>query len=470
MSDFIPKIGELIVIQQGHFAWNNNGKMDKFVGEIHKFIGGSDEHNCFAKPTTGMNEWCWMATAGHFRKPTLVEEIQYYSNLGILPKVGDKVILKEDNNWNGTMKSTYRNVSAIVVRVKAFTFRAGSFIGNDFGWDFKGYELDTSTPATSPCPSEPKEGDLFDVLGYEGILKKGEEGFYWSCPYHNDLIGFSEKKLRKREFSRKILGYFDYNSDAEQISARTIIELVRLLTALNDYIPESDPSLEFETSWEDYNIEDDISVNGQGCVLQKDDLGNYPYYLSCEDPDELFDPITEKLGMDRWEFQKTVLGYRDPNEYSFPQCFSLRDLMKFIEAIKYHYSPKLGVGDSITIDSRYGVNLHEGDTYILTGLSGRIIEHCNLYHWRCDTVANDTPFLIIGKNPRDFQYEILGYRDGSVFPECKSLHDLQIFLNAIETCWNTTTLTQADPSMKIESAITPNLGISTIIFINVPKI
>jgi hypothetical protein len=633
MSDFIPKIGDLVVIQKGHSIWNGVGGMDAFIGTIHKYIGGSEQH-CFAKPIGG--GWYWRASAGHFRKPTEAEEIKYYSTLGTLPKVGDRVILKRDDGWNSFMIANYQNLRTTVEEVNSRNFIAR----NAGGWAYKGYELDTSILAPPPSPAEPKDGDRFDVAGYEGILKPCESGFFWYCIHRDNLIGFIEKNIRKKEFSIKILGYYDFGTEENRLSCRSIADLVRLLKAVNNYTPGSDPSVEFETSYGGYTLEAAIEIAGQDCTLQKDDAGDYPYYVSCDDSNDIFDPIREKLSIDRWEFQEKILGYKDPNEYSFPQCSSLRDLIKFITAIKEHHlsvkkeeDSRYGVGNSITIGGKYDAfegevradckgyewyhsdwvastifkdwriterdfqqqilgyqdsssndfpycenyedlekfcraiglrnetesksslkegskcnilgfeasvfkaldgryfldllgcgntkpflmikedgqsfqqkvlgyrqggdfpecnsledlekfikaieeqykrisssssTLRVGDTYILTNIVGSIIYTGNLYYWKNNAGSNEAPFRIIGKRPADFQEEILGYRDSGGFPECKSLDDLQKFLNAIEACWNSTTLTQTS-SEKTESVITPDSGIS-IIFINVPKI
>jgi len=457
MEDFIPKIGELVVIQKGHSAWNNQGQMDKYIGQVHKFIGGG-EHHCLANSTSGMTEWSWRATAGHFRKPTEIEEIRYYSTLKTLPKVGDRVILKQDNGWNSEMILKYQNLHTVVTQMLDGAFKAE----HSGGWAYKGYELDTSDPMI-PSPAVEisyQEGNSFKVHDADGKLQHSGEGYYWEGNREpNDYI-FTAKNIRKKEFCSRLSICF--NSACDGIYFKTINDLVTVLLSLNAYEQGRIPEVEFETFWEGHSIEDEILIKDQECSIQKDDSGDYPYYLSC-DSDELFDLIWEKLSLNRYEYQEKILGYRDPEEYSFPQCASIKDLWTFVRSIQEFFEQRPCNTYEIIPES----DIKLGQPFTLLGFKGTIGSDEEGFYWKNCEGCNDAPFLKMDQDPTNFQYSILGYRETGTFPYCHTLKDLEKFLNALENTYNSPQ-TETE-SCSQSSAISPTTG-TQIIFINVPKI
>lgn len=415
------KIGSIITITKSPDNWNR--EMDKYDGKQFKLVNSRDSNRAFADMPKEMQAWSWVLRNNHYRLATPEERERYYTDRGIMPLVGQKVILKPDQIWTDDMRMKYSNKIATVKYVLDTVFKT-----HETGdWNFKGWEpyegVDVKPELITEKEVDIKIGSQYILCGHNGRIAGSSSGCFWSnkdCGSNG--IVFHEKGLDKEEFTKSVLGY--YNSGDCPV-CNNIQDLLKLLKALEDAdtkLSQEDDVTEIEpekiTSWNGYSIDDSFTVGGQECILCMDDVGSYPYYLSDVDSDDFFNA----LGVNKYDFQRRILGYSDPNEYDSPQCKSLEDLVKFWKAVEGQFKREVPgleyIGKKVSIGKFIGeIAYHSFDAW----------------EWSSSDWTSSTIFKGWTVDKYDFQQSVLGYRDvdENDFPYCKSYDNLMTFCRAI---------------------------------------
>ena len=106
-AQYIPKVGDRVIITKGHSSWNNQGKMDKYIGlELTISSISPNGDRAEFKEVEGaedINDWFWSFRQGHFK---LISKAEPDDDIAAqyIPKVGDRVIITKSNiNWDEDM-------------------------------------------------------------------------------------------------------------------------------------------------------------------------------------------------------------------------------------------------------------------------------------------------------------------------------------------------------------------------------
>jgi hypothetical protein len=69
-AEYIPKVGDRVIITKSNINWNNEGKMDKYVGlelTISSISRNGDAEFKEVKGAEDIKRWTWNFRQGHFK-------------------------------------------------------------------------------------------------------------------------------------------------------------------------------------------------------------------------------------------------------------------------------------------------------------------------------------------------------------------------------------------------------------------
>lgn len=332
--------------------------------------------------------------------------------------------------------------------------------------------IDTYHPGANPNVEFETKWSIYEVDGNVTICGQSgtiEKDNYEDYPYYinniddiDEIFEFVEKEEGKNrhELQESVLGYRDPDEyDSPQCaSIRDLIKFWQEVEKIWAKRPIIDKS----------KVGESMYINGIEGKVRADSSG-FEWYDSSWCSDTIF----KDWDISKHEFQRSILGYVDETDNDFPYCKNYEDLLKFCVAIEERNNHLRRERSAPTSMAFHPTDFYHDMPYTLIGIKGKLYMSGSRHFWNNESGGNEVPFEVIGKDPRKFQREVLGYEDSGIFPECANVYDLRKFLDAIEGEY----LLQKGrlPLETVESCEPERLHTETpagtkIIFINVPKI
>lgn len=283
-------------------------------------------------------------------------------------------------------------------------------------------------------------GLKYDIGPYKGEIRtavyRRSRNYYWNAFSSSNSVGFDALKLtksQKRDLVKSILGYVDEGGDFPYCDSEA--DVIKVCDTLTSMLSGSGPAL---------SLGDRFTIGSKTGVLATDGRGVQFYWTGDESAIFKFLPS----GRSKYDFQRAVLGYSDDSG-CFPWCHSLKDLIKFCQAIheaQTESKPK-EILSTPTVPDEFAFTKRDGSLLKGTLKKG----YCDRsWYWYNPSGDNDDCFLNLKFDKYDFQKLILGYtkRNGT-FPECSTKEDLYKFCLAIENTIQSTFHQEKGPDVVI---------------------
>lgn len=266
-----------------------------------------------------------------------------------------------------------------------------------------------------------KEGHTVRFEGIETPYTVTHHGGWYLNNGDDNRRPFEMKGINAESFSVDVLGYYDSGAWPEARSLEDLEKLLNALTAAKSVKKKTEPVLKEG---------DIIKFPGYSGAYEVILRANW-WFLHNTSTDRN-DHIFRLYGIDDEHTSKAVLGYYE--EGGFPECKSASDLDKLIRTLQ-EIGRKWERGksfDSITGPKPPGLSL--GDKVQFEGIPTKftVDGRPNHYYLYSTSTDNDLIFGKYGINKGDFTKAVLGYYGGGMWPECRTLGDLDKLIKAVK--------------------------------------